>query len=191
MSDQQGPWGTGAPAPGQAPPTAPGPGGYGTPAPPGPRGGNRRSGGWNPVSVVAVCGVIVLVVMVVFLALNLASGGDDPDPDRTVEARKGDDTTTASTTTVTTTSTTVAPTTEAASPSTVVPVPTTTAGAPSGGGGLPSGLFCRDLVDRGVSYAGAVDYWFAEGAPDRMDADLNGIPCETVYPSSVVEDYWG
>ena len=25
----------------------------------------------------------------------------------------------------------------------------------------------------------------AEGAPDRMDADRDGVPCETIYP----EDY--
>lgn len=56
---------------------------------------------------------------------------------------------------------------------------------------MPGGLFCKDLAERGYSYGDAVTYWFREGAPDRMDADLNGIPCETVYPSYVVEDYWG
>ncbi len=60
----------------------------------------------------------------------------------------------------------------------------------NGAVGLPSGLFCRDLYARGVSYSGAVSYWWAEGAPDRMDADLNGIPCETVYPASQVADFW-
>ena len=55
---------------------------------------------------------------------------------------------------------------------------------------LPSGLLCRDLSARGVSYPDAVSYWWNEGAPDRMDADLNGIPCETVYPSDVVYNYW-
>ena len=52
------------------------------------------------------------------------------------------------------------------------------------------GLFCRDLYNRGASYADAVAYWFSEGAPDRMDADRNGIPCETVYPASAIFDYW-
>lgn len=56
---------------------------------------------------------------------------------------------------------------------------------------MPGGLFCKDLAARGYSYGDAVTYWFREGAPDRMDADLNGIPCETVYPAYVVEDYWG
>ena len=57
--------------------------------------------------------------------------------------------------------------------------------------GLPGGLYCRDLYSRGVSYTDAVYYWYAEGSPDRMDADLNGIPCETVYPASDVAAYWG
>ncbi|MGA9596599.1 MAG: DUF3160 domain-containing protein [Acidimicrobiia bacterium] len=48
--------------------------------------------------------------------------------------------------------------------------------------GLESGLFCRDLAAMGYGFTEAVAYWLAEGAPDRMDADRNGIPCETVYP---------
>jgi hypothetical protein len=27
-----------------------------------------------------------------------------------------------------------------------------------------------------------VDYWFLWGMPPLMDADANGIPCETVWP---------
>lgn len=57
--------------------------------------------------------------------------------------------------------------------------------------GLPGGLLCKDLAARGIGYPDAVAYWFAEGAPDRMDADLNGIPCETVYSGDDVIDYWG
>lgn len=56
---------------------------------------------------------------------------------------------------------------------------------------LPAGLLCRDLLARGLNYNDAVSYWFEEGAPDRMDADHNGIPCGTVYPSYVVDTYWG
>ncbi len=55
---------------------------------------------------------------------------------------------------------------------------------------LPSGLFCRDLRARGLSYADAVSYWWQQGGPDRMDADLNGIPCETVYSSYEINGYW-
>jgi hypothetical protein len=43
----------------------------------------------------------------------------------------------------------------------------------------------------GYSYPAAVEYWRLEGYTDRMDADLNGIPCETVYPRSDVVAYWG
>ncbi len=56
---------------------------------------------------------------------------------------------------------------------------------------LPAGLFCRDLYPRGYSYAAAVDYWRLHGQPGQMDIDLNGIPCETVYPVSDVAAYWG
>jgi hypothetical protein len=55
--------------------------------------------------------------------------------------------------------------------------------------GLPGGLFCRDLYARGYSYADAVDYWYLHGEPARMDIDSNGIPCETVYPPSDVDNY--
>lgn len=48
--------------------------------------------------------------------------------------------------------------------------------------GLQAGLFCRDLFSMGYGFYDAVPYWLAEGAPDRMDADGNGIPCETVFP---------
>ena len=60
-----------------------------------------------------------------------------------------------------------------------------------GSSALPSGLFCRDLDARGLSYAQAVAYWLAEGRPTRMDASNNGIPCQTVYPRPEVEAYWG
>jgi hypothetical protein len=56
---------------------------------------------------------------------------------------------------------------------------------------LPSGLLCRDVAAAGFEYDRAVEYWLSEGRPDRMDADRNGIPCETVYPSVDVTSYWG
>ncbi len=46
---------------------------------------------------------------------------------------------------------------------------------------LPSGLLCRDLEDRGADVRQALSYYVSEGFPDRMDADGNGVPCETVY----------
>jgi hypothetical protein len=58
-------------------------------------------------------------------------------------------------------------------------------------GQLPDGLFCKDLHAAGYSYSAAVDYWKLHLQTNRMDADQNGIPCETVYPSTEVRAYWG
>jgi hypothetical protein len=52
-----------------------------------------------------------------------------------------------------------------------------------------SGLLCRDLADRGATFGQAVAYWVAEGGPERMDADGNGTPCETVYEPEEVADF--
>ncbi len=54
----------------------------------------------------------------------------------------------------------------------------------------PGGLFCRDLAAMGFDYALAHDYWEWDGSPDRMDADRNGIPCETVYPPEEVAAFF-
>ena len=54
--------------------------------------------------------------------------------------------------------------------------------------------FCRDLHyltgSHPRAYFGAVAYWFQEGRPDRMDADRDGIPCETVYSLSDIDGVW-
>jgi hypothetical protein len=70
--------------------------------------------------------------------------------------------------------------------------PVAVASAPAVGDvrSLPAGLFCRDLVARGASYAEAVRYWWYYGMPARMDADKNGVPCETVYSSANVNAFW-
>ena len=47
---------------------------------------------------------------------------------------------------------------------------------------LPEGLRCADLQAMGLGPKQAIDYWFLWGAPPLMDADSNGIPCETVWP---------
>ncbi|MGF1646345.1 MAG: hypothetical protein ACFCVF_05435 [Kineosporiaceae bacterium] len=66
----------------------------------------------------------------------------------------------------------------------------------------PSGMYCRDLrmppPDTGMprpesyhlNYGLVVYYWLTEGRPDRMDADHDGIPCETVYPADEVTAFW-
>lgn len=65
---------------------------------------------------------------------------------------------------------------------------------------VPTGLFCRDLLhdDAGShlfiaagrppidGFFWSLVYWSLEGRPERMDADGNGIPCETLYDSAVV-----
>lgn len=56
---------------------------------------------------------------------------------------------------------------------------------------LPPGLSCRNLFDRGVSYADAVAYWGSAGYPARMDIDHDGQPCGSVYPASDLASYWG
>jgi hypothetical protein len=52
------------------------------------------------------------------------------------------------------------------------------------------GKFCRDLKEAGAPYFYAVMYWFAEDRPARMDADSDGIPCETVYRERAVDRIW-
>lgn len=64
-------------------------------------------------------------------------------------------------------------------------------GSAYAGHDLPAGLLCRDLAARGLPFATAADYWFSEGGPARMDADGNGIPCETVYSRAEIQAYGG
>ncbi|MGD2043951.1 MAG: excalibur calcium-binding domain-containing protein [Acidimicrobiia bacterium] len=53
------------------------------------------------------------------------------------------------------------------------------------------GMYCRDLVaeEDHPPYWSAVLYWLSEGEPDRMDADRDGVPCETVYPEAFIRDF--
>lgn len=65
---------------------------------------------------------------------------------------------------------------------------------------LGAGGFCRDILaedsnltelpEPDMAYFGSVLYWFMEGMPDRMDADRNGMPCETLVEASVVNSVW-
>jgi hypothetical protein len=52
---------------------------------------------------------------------------------------------------------------------------------------LPGDLRCADLQTLGFGPKQAVDYWFLHAGPPLMDADLDGIPCETVW--SDVDQY--
>lgn len=58
------------------------------------------------------------------------------------------------------------------------------------GGDISTGISCKELLRQGYSYGDALAYWKYEGYPARMDADNNGIPCETVYPASEVRRYF-
>lgn len=71
----------------------------------------------------------------------------------------------------------------------VVPAaPTTAAARRTAGRASPTSttLLCKNLKSRGYNFAEANAYWELEGKPDRMDADGNGIPCQTVYPLSQI-----
>ncbi|MCP4968409.1 MAG: DUF3160 domain-containing protein [bacterium] len=63
------------------------------------------------------------------------------------------------------------------------------AGEPPAPTGLEAGLFCRDLNTRGFPFWDAAIYWVSEGSTSRMDADGNGIPCETVYPEEQIDSF--
>ena len=163
------------PPPGAAMPSTP----YVAPPPP----PQRRTA---TVVGIAAAGVVAVVLLALLLAGLVGGDDDDTEPvagqdEITTTTRLTTTTTTRppSTTTTVTTTTTAAPTTTP--PNTTAPPST----------GLPAGLYCRDLKARGLSYAAAVDYWYRQGEPSRMDADGNGVPCETVYPASEIEAYWG
>ena len=52
------------------------------------------------------------------------------------------------------------------------------------------GLYCRDIVtDRWMGPEVPFLYWLMEGSPDRMDADRDGIPCETLFPEIVLSQF--
>lgn len=78
-------------------------------------------------------------------------------------------------------------------------IPTSTEGLVEAYGNAPKGLFCRDLRNEdveaypfrqlstpSVDFFRSLVYWSLDGRPDRMDADLNGIPRETLYDAAVV-----
>jgi len=52
----------------------------------------------------------------------------------------------------------------------------------------PPGLLCRDLKAQGFDVYDAIAYYLNWGEPSNMDADGNGVPCETVFPDAY--DVW-
>lgn len=179
-------------AAGAVPPTAQIPVVPGGPPPPGPppTAGPPPADAPGPRSntalivAVAVLATLVVVGLVALVAMA-RSGDDDPASSTSTSTTAATTTTTAPTTTTSSTTTSTSTTTTTTAP------PPTTAGGPGDVRNQPAGLLCRDLAAKGYSYSAAVDYWRFNGQPDRMDADKNGIPCETVYPRSDVIAYWG
>ena len=108
--------------------------------------------------------------------LDARAGDDDEESGSGSEPAEETTTTTEATTTTTqpTTTTTARPTTTRA------PTPEDRFAATG------SGKLCADLAAVGYSFADAAAYWEWDGRPDRMDADLNGVPCETVYSAEEV-----
>jgi len=107
-------------------------------------------------------------------------------------------TTLAATTTTVATTATVGATTAVSVTTTAVPTATTTSTTATPTSTtlpdvwwLADDLFCRDLYALGYAYPEAALYWSTFDTPDRMDADRNGMPCETVYPQADVVAFWG
>ncbi|HMJ77450.1 MAG TPA: hypothetical protein VK507_15835 [Iamia sp.] len=179
------------------PPSTPTPGGPGAPSSPGGPGGAAGTGAprrdaSNTLTAVAVGGVVVLVVVIVLMAVVL--GGSDDDGEEVVSSSSTTPTTAVPTTPSTTPppSSSVPATTDTTAPPTTLPAPTAPpVTASPGAGELPAGLLCRDLLAQGVDYDLAVAYWLQEGRPPQNDEDLDGVPCETVYPATAVEAVWG
>jgi hypothetical protein len=140
--------------------------------------GERRRWPWAWSTAAAL--IIALVVLIV--------GSPWPEPPVT--------TTAAPTTTAPPSTTTVDPGTSAQVPTTVPPVTTarvpttttTTTAAALPPAELSTGLLCADVKAAGHDYREALAYWVREGRPSRMDADLDGIPCETVFEASAIEN---
>ena len=127
------------------------------------------------------------MLVVIALAIGACAGSDSSSQATTAgsTAPPATMTTLADVSTTTSFGATTAATTTATTTSSTT---TTTRTTPTD---LESGLFCCDLSALGYDYESAVAYWTSEGRPERMDADRNGIPCQTVYEPAEVMAYWG
>jgi len=122
---------------------------------------------------------------------SIAAGTPTPSPAMTSESVPGPPTSEApviATVIVTAPPPVVSTVTQTEQPPVIVVPDPTTVYAPdyyygqfSSVGALPDGLYCRDLKAMGFSFSDAITYWNYRGQPNRMDLDLNGIPCESVY----------
>ena len=141
------------------------------------------------LAVLATLLAVVVIGAIAGVAYWLGTRGDKTSSPDTTTVPTAVTTPSTSTTIASSTSVAVAPT--STTPPPVVVVQTSVVAPPiATNQGLPSGLYCRDLAARGYSFSDALWYWEREGYPSRMDADKNGIPCETVYPKSAIEVYF-
>jgi hypothetical protein len=111
--------------------------------------------------LLAVAGAVAVILIAMTAVISLVSMGNDRGEVATTEV---------------TSTTEFGPTTETPVDTLVPPPPEPSSTA------LAPGLLCRDVAHAGYGYLPALTYWVREGRPSRMDADANGIPCETVYP---------
>ena len=136
-----------------------------------------------------------LLILVLALELSAAGCGGGGEGDAVAQTTTGliARTTISSPPSPTTAATTIRTTAPPAAPPKVTTATTPTTTSPIDlvpVGALGSGLFCRDLEAMGYPYETAAWYWIAEERPERMDADGNGVPCETVYAPGDVDAFW-
>ena len=139
------------------------------------------AGRYRSVAPIALAGAAVGVVIVLIAVIMVMLREDGEREDGDVAARGGS-------------SPTAEPSPSATPQTATQEAAVQPSATPTGEGRdvrtLPTGLFCRDLDAQGYSYTAAVEYWRLHGEPNQMDADGNGIPCETVYPGADVAAYW-
>ena len=147
----------------------------------------RRSSASPWAMSAAIFVTLFVVITLLGAALLFGGGGDSGKP----VADTASEPAAAGSPTPVTEPTPVDPTPTPADPTTGSPTSAATGPASTfDASALPSGLFCRDLLARGLSYGDAVAYWELEGRTGRMDSDRNDIPCETVYEQSLIDAYW-
>lgn len=162
------------PGPPQSGPPHPGPS-YASGPPPGITDAQPRRRRRGPLVAAGVATVVALGLGVGFAIAALTDdGGADPQPAAMTGPSSG-------------ATATQSPSGGAASPD----------AEPSAPAGLPpvdqlkEGLKCVDLEGRGYDFAAADRYWNLHGQPALMDADVNGIPCETKYPEDAIREVYG
>lgn len=145
--------------------------------PDGPRSEGERAARSDRRSIQVLVVAVAALVLGVGAGLGLAVLGDD-DPTSETSASTRPSSGSASSDVADEPST--EPTTESTTESGLPPVAR-----------LAAGLSCLELRERGYDFAAADRYWSAQGRPGAMDADANGIPCETRFDTSEIRAVYG